>query len=228
MTYLLLDVDDTILDWFQGFRVFVKHQYDIGVPNDAAWDLTKRLGLPMHQVADLVSEFNAGRWEFGILPPICDAEITLPKFHKAGYELIAITSCGTSEITKALRRANMFHAFGDIFQEIHFLDYHDDKGEYLKRYGTDAIWVEDKYQNAKLGVELRIPSFVVRRDHNVAFEHDDDSLGWINSWTELSNKFLGKKNEEGSSVASNSTRSVDKEMPKDDSRVVKTLSITPQ
>ncbi len=189
---ILTDVDDVLLSWISGFRKYCSHVLGreiVGLP--ASWDMSEWLGVPKDGTASqMVDDFNHGKWEFGILPPVADANIFLPTLHKRGFEVIAITCCSVDPATVALRKANLYHVFGDIFTDVICQPLGTKKHENLKRFTTRNVvaWVEDKPSAALEGYDMGYPSYLIHQDHNKEHreKNKDDGLIHVESWMEIS------------------------------------------
>jgi hypothetical protein len=203
---ILTDVDDCLLSWIAGFRKYctkVLGRKIVGLPGD--WDMSGWLGLKdevtnkgeifrtaTQQATQLVHDFNHGKWEFGILPPIADAQVFLPTLHRRGFEVVAITCCSHSEATITLRKANLYHVFGDIFQEVICQPLGTSKTKNLSRFKDRNVvaWVEDKPSAALEGHSLGYPSYLMRQDHNA--QYDGKELKRVDSWLPLSEDLWDK------------------------------------
>ena len=70
------------------------------------------------------------------------------------------------------------------FEKIVCLDTGADKDEALLPYkDTGCIWVEDKPQNAELGVDMGLDSILMSHDHNEYYTHDEVTV--VNNWKEI-------------------------------------------
>ena len=88
---------------------------------------------------------------------------------------------------EALRRANMYHCFGNIFQEIFFVEFGESKATYLNKIKeTHEIhaFVDDKYANLvdaeNAGIEHCI---MIKQPHNKVFR---DKITCAHDWYEIS------------------------------------------
>jgi len=187
MKAIVIDIDDTVLDFGSRLREFVNHQYDkkvIGKPQ--AWDLCEWLGIKEGQDIEILAEFAAS-WQFGALDPLPGASRVLTKLAQEGYDIFCITACSREPQVEALRRANMYHCFGNIFQEIFFVEFGESKDKYLKQIAlTHDIhaFVDDKYANLedaeKAGIERCI---MIKQPHNKDFR---DRVTCAHDWYEIS------------------------------------------
>lgn len=179
---ILVDCDDVLLDWMEGFRVFCSHVLGrevLGRPEN--WDMSGWIGTTAEECRRLVLDFNHGAPEFGVLPPTNHAEHVLPKLAEAGHRFVVITSCSSHAKTVSLRKSNLKNVFGDVFEAVHCLDLGVSKADLLAAYDA-TYWIEDNYKNAKVGVDAGHKAIVVRRPHNAEFEPADRDCLWVDDW----------------------------------------------
>lgn len=175
---IVMDVDQVLLDHLSRFREFVNKKYNLGVEGlPLMWNATEWLNVTSTQdMIDLFTEFSQS-YEFGTLDSFPGADVVLHELLREGYSLICVTACGSDPITEALRRANLFHRFGDIFTEIHFTELTGSKSEALKgvqdRYDIIAF-VDDKPENihdaiCEVGIENCV---LMKAPHNRDYRVD--------------------------------------------------------
>lgn len=197
---ILTDIDDCCLSWITGFRLYASRVlgYEVkGEPDH--WNMQAWLGMEgtpdaAKKVADLVHDFNHGAWEFGCLPDICDSVENLRQLHFRGFDIIGITCCSDQAITEALRRANLFHVYGNIFRDVVCLPLGTPKTAALSVYSQENVrcWVEDKPSAALEGYELGYKSFLMKCGHNLQYREgtQDSPLLFVESWDEISKELL--------------------------------------
>jgi uncharacterized HAD superfamily protein len=85
-----------------------------------------------------------------------------------------------------LREQNLDRIFGKgIFERIVCLPCGEDKDEALERYrDSDFIWVEDKTENANLGAEMGLNSFLIEHLYNVNDETHEE-VTRVKNWKEI-------------------------------------------
>lgn len=148
---VVMDVDQVLLDYYARLREWVNKRYKkrvVGLPVE--WDMTTWLQFDNKEctIAAII-EFSKS-YEFGTLDAFPGADVVLHELLREGYSLIGLTACGSHPVTEALRRANLFHRFGDIFEEIHFVEMTDSKIDKMahiqERYDVIAF-IDDKPSN---------------------------------------------------------------------------------
>lgn len=187
---LLTDVDDTLLDWLSGFISYagqVLNRNYSGRPTN--YQLEDYLGITGKEVVNLITTFNEGVINFGMLKPISNSDKYLPEFHKAGWQIVAISTCASSNQAHLLRKRNLVNVFGDIFSDIHLLPLHEkSKTRYLEQY-SPGVWVEDKLSLAIEGQKLQHETFIFRRLHNRA-DQNSPIVTWVDDWQEIAELVL--------------------------------------
>lgn len=186
---LVIDCDGVALDFLRGFIPAAEEKlgrtFDKSGPDD--FNLSNWLGVTEEEVGSMIGEFNSGvGGHFSKLPPVDGAVAALQAAHAQGRIISMITACSTSQIAISMREQNLLDVFGDIFQEIHFVDLKASKRPQLELY-KDVVWVEDKWQNALLGAEIGHKSYLIRESHNVEKEAtvQHANLTWVDGWAEI-------------------------------------------
>jgi len=196
MKTILIDCDDVLLQWSEGFRLFFEHRHQTTLDprGNADWDLKEWLGLDVYDVSREINEFNLYSWEFGCLPPIAGAIEAIKKLndlHK--FEFVVISSCSTNLQTIALRRTNLFHIFGDVFKEVHCVELGESKSTLLADY-FPTFWIEDNVKNALLGLEYGHTPIVIENLRNVRFKNETkDRVTWCKDWEEIESTITMRK-----------------------------------
>ena len=183
---ILTDIDGVVLDWEEGFNVWMQHhghelvegyqfQYNVGV----------RYGMTREQGNKLVKQFNESA-AIGFLPPLRDAQWYINLLHeKHGYKFIALTSLSLDPYAKELRVRNLKKLMGDSFMEVVCLDTGADKDEILAEYGAKYpgnYWIEDKPENLKAGTNVGLKGILIEHGHNMNEEVDGKV---VKNWEEL-------------------------------------------
>ncbi|WP_425338894.1 5' nucleotidase, NT5C type [Moritella marina] len=187
MKAIVIDIDDTVLDFGSRLREFVNHQYDKQVTGKPlAWDLCEWLGIKEGQDVKILKEF-ASSWQFGALDALPGASRILTKLAQEGYEIFCITACSRDAQVEALRRANMYHCFGNIFKEIFFVEFGESKATYLNKIQeTHEIhaFVDDKYDNLVDAKNAGIDNCImIKQPHNKVFR---ELVTCAHDWYEIS------------------------------------------
>jgi FMN phosphatase YigB (HAD superfamily) len=164
---IITDADGVLVDWFHSFsRWMTKRNYAIMEPDE--YQIDKVYGLIRSAGKQLVREFNESA-DIAFLTPHLDAIKYVKKLHEEhGYVFHVVTSQTDNINAQNLRIQNLKNLFGDtVFEEITILDTGADKDEALLKYkDTGCWWVEDKPENAELGVLLGLEGILMEHNHN--------------------------------------------------------------
>lgn len=181
--FLLLDIDDTVLGWTEGFKAYIEKKLGKKLEGrQTEYTMSSWIGLPDEEVKELVRDFNDNDEEFGNLKPIRNSEVFLPKFKDLGYDLVAITCSSAKEDSIKRRKQNIINVFGDIFTDVHCIPLSASKEEHLKQYPS-SYWIEDKIENALLGKKLGHKGVMIRQPHNTLREKElEKDLMWVDEW----------------------------------------------
>lgn len=164
--YVLLDADGVLLDWELGLKQFMQshpvHSHTDTI-NEHAYDLASRYNMSVSDVNDLVQEFHTST-SFEHLQPLLGA-VSAVKHLAEWFPLVVITACGTHPHTAHMRRKNLAHVFGDVFEDVWLTDTFEQKNKYLAQYAP-SYWVEDHGGNAELGLKFGHTCMLVDAPHN--------------------------------------------------------------
>tara|TARA_B100000497_G_C7591454_1_gene355649 strand:- start:352 stop:936 length:585 start_codon:yes stop_codon:yes gene_type:complete len=182
---ILVDCDGVLLDWEYAFDCWMaRHGYQVMSHGDYKMDV--KYGLDRKESKRLIRMFNESAW-IRKLPPLRDAIKYVKKLHEEhGYIFHAITSLSNDQYAQHLRTKNLRELFGDsVFERYVYLDTGADKDEALAEYnGTGCYWVEDKPENAEVGLDNGLQSLLVAHDHNTDY---DGSAHRVRNWKEIYN-----------------------------------------
>ena len=183
---ILTDVDGVLLNWEYAFNVWMKNYGYVertGLEVANTYDMGERYGIHFDQRAKLIKMFNESA-AIGFLPPLRDAIHYVQKLHKEhGYVFHVITSLSLDHNVQALREQNLIKLFGEgVFEKFVYCDTGADKDEALEPYRSCGdIWIEDKIENAELGVKLGLDSVLIEHGHNMHHK----SIPLMKNWKEV-------------------------------------------
>lgn len=187
---ILVDCDGVLLDWEYAFDVWMQRHGHKRVDNGFdIYNIGKRYGIDNGK--QMVRMFNESA-AIGFLPPLRDAMHYVKLLHERhGYVFHAITSLSNDPAAQELRTKNLKRLFGKtVFERFVYLDTGEDKYEALKPYvGTNCYWIEDKYENAEVGLGLGLDSILVAHNHNV--EYDGPALR-LESWGDIYREIISE------------------------------------
>jgi len=181
---ILCDCDGVLVDWVYGFTKWMKqHGYEIQVEGE--YNIAKTFGITKAEGKRLVRHFNESAAQ-GWLPSLRDAVKYVRKLHEEhGYVFHCITSLSLDEYAGKLRKKNLEALFGKtVFENITCLDTGADKDEALEEYrDSGCFWIEDKVENAELGVELGLETILIEHGHNEDYENEN--IQKVTHWKEI-------------------------------------------
>ena len=168
---ILVDCDGVLCDWEYSFTQWMHHQ---GIPTKVTneYDIAKRFELEKPEAKKLVRQFNESA-AIAFLPPLRDAVYYMKRLNMLhGYRFHCITSLSSDKYAQRLRYQNLDLLFGrELWDEVICLPCGADKDDALLPYAnSECFWIEDKVQNAELGVELGLNSILVAHSHNAHYK----------------------------------------------------------
>ena len=180
---ILVDCDGVLLDWVYAFNQWME-SYDYKLVNDDSYDIALRYDIDRKESKKLVRMFNESA-VIRKLSPLRDAIKYVKKLHEEhGFIFHAITSLSKNQYAQHLRTKNLIELFGPtVFETYTYLDTGADKDEALQVYkDTGCYWVEDKPQNADVGIEMGLNSILIAHDHNVDYKGEATRM---QNWKEV-------------------------------------------
>lgn len=169
---ILTDCDGVLLDWEYSFKVWMVHRgYTIVDPSN--YKISKMFGIDDALGKSLIRQFNESA-AIGFLPGLRDAIYYVKKLHeKYGIVFHCLTSLSTDPNAKALRQMNLDKLFGQgVFEELVCADTGADKHELLEPYrDSGCLWIEDKPENAELGIAYGLSSILMGHNHNINYSN---------------------------------------------------------
>jgi hypothetical protein len=186
---ILTDCDGVLLDWAQSYHWWMNRKgYKPVNMNEYAMD--KCYGIPRKDSKALCRQFCESA-AIGFLPPLRDAVKYVRKLHEEhGAVFHCITSMSEDPWAVKLRQQNLDRIFGEgVFERLVCLDCGADKDEALERYrDSEWIWVEDKPDNADLGHEMGLNSYLIGHPYNADY---NGPATRVNGWKEIYENIAG-------------------------------------
>lgn len=190
---LLVDCDGVLLDWEFAFDQWMKrHGYIVREEGNYLMDV--KYDIEKTEAKRLIRMFNESAW-IRKLPPLRDAIHFVKKLHvEHGYIFHAITSLSNDQYAQHLRTKNLREMFGDtVFEKYVYLDTGADKDDVLLEYeGTGCWWIEDKPENADVGIDYGLNGILMDHKHNQ--NYDGEAIR-VRNWKEIYNIITGETNE---------------------------------
>lgn len=183
---ILCDVDGCLLDWEWAFNIWMSERGWKQRPNSKDYytisDQFENLTNP--EAKKFTRLFNESA-AIGFLPPLRDSVYWVRRLNEEyGYRFVCITSLSRDQNAQKLRRMNLEKYYGEVFDDIICLDTGSDKHEALELYKDSGLWwIEDKYENFKLGQDLGLKAVLIEHGHN---RHEDIGPGHrAKNWKEI-------------------------------------------
>jgi len=192
---ILTDCDGVILDWEEGFSIWMEHHGHSKVEGyQFMYSIGDRYGIDKDQGNKLVKQFNESA-AIGFLPPLRDAQYFVKKLHEQHqYKFICITSLSLDPYAKYLRKRNLKKLMGDAFLDVVCLDTGADKDTILQEYGekyTGNYWIEDKPENVNWGIDAGLNGILIEHGHNLDYKGDATI---VKNWQEIYSIITSRKN----------------------------------
>jgi FMN phosphatase YigB (HAD superfamily) len=170
-TTILTDIDGVVLDWEEGFSVWMEHHGHALVDGyQFMYNIGERYGMTAEQGSKMVKQFNESA-AIGFLPPLRDAQHYVKLLHERhNIDFVAITSLSLDPYAKMLRERNLKKLCGTAFKDVVCLDTGADKDDILQEYAElypGAVWLEDKPENALAGHSLGLDTILIEHGHNM-------------------------------------------------------------
>jgi FMN phosphatase YigB (HAD superfamily) len=187
---ILVDVDGVLVDWEYHFEKWIEDTTDLVAVDPDHYKINVKYDIPRGEGKRLARLFNESA-EVRYLSPLRDVKKYIKKLNEEhGYTFHAITSLSNNRSAQKLRILNLKDLFGDVFVDYTILDTGADKDEALEPFkNTEAFWIEDKPENADLGLSLGLDSVLVSHKHN----KDYPGLAKVaNDWKEIYEYITGE------------------------------------
>ncbi len=188
---ILTDVDGVLLNWEFAFDIWMGEHGHVKQPGcELKYNIGKRYGIDPDIGRKLIKTFNESA-AIGFLPPLRDAMFYVKKLHEEhGYVFRCITSLSLDKNAQKLRRMNLEKLFGDtVFDHIEFLDTGADKDDSLSKYrGSNYFWIEDKIDNAVVGLEYGLKSLIMEHGHNMGYI---GPVPIVKNWSDIYSRITG-------------------------------------
>lgn len=179
---ILTDCDGVLLDWEEGFSVWMEHHGHEKVDGyQYMYNIGDRYGITKEQGRKSIKTFNESA-AIGFLPPLRDAQYYVKLLaEKHQYRFVVLTSLSLDPYAKELRIRNLNKIFGDIFLDVICLDTGADKDEALDQLAQKYqgnYWVEDKPENVMAGVDRGFTGILIEHGHNMGWEDTFVAKKW--------------------------------------------------
>ena len=182
MKKIITDCDGVLLDWAFAFDVWMREQGYFRLPNtDHYFSQAKRYGIDEKEAFDQINLFNQ-TGALGFIPAYKDSVEYVTKLAREGWRFDVITMIGKDKYAHRLRKINLQHLFGDVFDEIHCSgEFTESKKGVLEKYkDSGLVWIEDRVDYAIDGDEMGLKTHMMDWPYNREYEGRR-----VSSWKEI-------------------------------------------
>ena len=182
---ILTDVDGVLLEWENHFANWMLTKgYQQKPGREKVYSMDKRYGLTKKKKEDLIKEFNNSAW-MSTQTPLPESQTWVKLLHAEGWTFIPITSQTADIPAQELRKRRLQELFGGtVFENFFILDTGADKDSALAEFhGTELWWVEDKPENALLGLDYGLRVLLMDHAYNRKFKHP--KIKRVSNWKEI-------------------------------------------
>lgn len=179
---ILTDCDGVLLDWEEGFSVWMEHHgHELVEGYQFMYEMNERYGITKDQARKLIKTFNESA-AIGFLPPLRDSQYYVKMLaEKHQFKFVVLTSLSLDPYAKELRIRNLNKIFGDCFIDVICLETGADKNEALFELATKYpgnFWIEDKPENVMAGVDAGFKGILIEHGHNMDFQDTFVAKKW--------------------------------------------------
>ena len=182
---ILTDVDGVLLQWEKHFSKWMSMRgFELQPDYEKTYSMEERYGIKKVLKENLIEEFNRSAW-MGIQEPMPNSQTWVKLLHAEGWTFIPITSQTMDIPAQELRKRRLKDLFGGtVFENFIILKTGDHKDSALAEFhGTGLWWIEDKWTNAKKGLEYGLKPILYSHSYNEEFY--DENITRVNNWSEI-------------------------------------------
>ena len=190
---ILTDVDGVLLEWENHFANWMSAKGYEPKPNkEHVYSMEKRYGLYREDKEALIEEFNRSAW-MANQEPMQGSQTWVKLLHAEGWTFIPITSQTLDIPAQELRKRRLKELFGGtVFENFMILETGDHKDAALAEFhGTGLWWIEDKWTNAKKGLQYGLKPLLYNHSYNQGFY--DKKIIRVNNWKHIYKIVSGRK-----------------------------------
>ena len=188
---ILTDCDGVLLDWFTAFNEWMVTKGYKSIDNiESKYNIHEIYHMYKSDSKLLIREFNNSAWMYDLTPLGASIKYVRKLYEEHGFVFHCITSLSDDPKAAKLRKMNLENVFGKgIFTKIECLPCGADKDSALEMYrGSECFWLEDKVENADLGIEMGLRSILIGHTHNKDYT---GSAVRCENWKEVYEEIVG-------------------------------------
>ena len=185
---ILTDCDGVLLNWIDAFHEHMEMEgYRRGESNSYHM-ASVYPDLDKPETRAIIERFNQSA-NMAFLEPIRDSVHYVKKLHEQhGYRFLVVTSMTSNQYAIELRRQNLERLFGDRFlYDLISLECGAPKRDTLRFLYSEhpnAVWIEDKVENALEGDAVGFDSILIRHPYNQHYD-EQGPLTAVDNWKEI-------------------------------------------
>ena len=182
MKKIITDCDGVLLDWAFAFDVWMREQGYFRLPNtDHYFSQAKRYGIDEEEAFGQINLFNQ-TGALGFIPAYKDSVEYVTKLAREGWRFDVITMIGKDKYAHRLRKINLQHLFGDVFDNIYCSgEFTESKKGVLEQYKDSGLmWIEDRVDYAEDGDDMGLKTYVMDWPYNREYKGRR-----VTSWKEI-------------------------------------------
>ena len=186
---ILADADGVLLNWIDSFREFWAYRDMPEWYTDTNYRIDHNSEVSSRAAQDAVESFNESVW-LEHISPMRDAVAMVKHMHENhGVVFHVITALNNHPHILKARTQNLKGLFGNAIEMITLTGDSEDKTEALSKYrDSNLIWIEDKPENADLGVEMGLRSLLMDQPYNK--KHNNADVERVYNWEDVYNAYL--------------------------------------
>ena len=166
---ILVDYDGVMTDFTQSFDLAM-HDFGYEVVRDDYYSLLDRYDTNEDTIMDVLKWYVHSD-EMRHLPPLYDSMKYVRDLRERGYLFHCITSVPQEQYDNRMSNAVDLYGPG-VFQRLHCVGLVHDKSSFLAKYaGTGCVWIEDKPENAVMGLDYGLRPVIMDHQYNRNFDH---------------------------------------------------------
>lgn len=189
---IITDIDGVLLDWNNGFDVWLKNVKHIKGKHDCApttYGMQDKYNLTDKQILTLINEFNSTE-DFGHLQGIRDAVDVVPNIISDEQFDWFWISCflpvnGSNQLVRERRNRNIYTSFNRYIPGI-CLELRESKINSLMTFdANNSIFVEDSLHHAQDSAECGFKTFLIDYPYNQSEKPLSSKIIRVKTWAEI-------------------------------------------
>jgi FMN phosphatase YigB (HAD superfamily) len=184
---LITDIDGVALNWVQGFSKYLHYKMLQKIKSWNPSQFNSKECFPhFKRFQQYVLEYQSMEF-YKQLKPYEDALEAYKQIKNLGFDIVALTSCGTEKDVVNNRLENIKNCFDGIFSDVHILGLQQRKDQILNNY-KNAVFIDDQVNNVISGAKAGHTTFLLDKKYNKTLILPS-SVTRIKNWDSVINYF---------------------------------------